>query len=134
MLRSVPRVIVDTAAAVARLSNHKYRFGAVVYRKHQVLGVGHNVVNLYSAYNTNTKWKNNLHAEHMAIIRANLYGPNQARKVSVYVHRLNNSGNGALLARPCCNCMALLADAGVLDVYYSDSEGSIAYERISKSV
>lgn len=101
------------ARNVSKLSDHRYKLGAVVVTNGKPIAVGHN----QTKTNPCAKWVG-LHAEEQAIKacgKANLSGS------SIYVYRQKKNGSLAI-ARPCEHCMQILKDSGVKWIYYTTSE------------
>jgi len=125
--------IVYTAIEQAKKSKFHYQMGAVLFRKHIVLSTGMNHAYTPVPWRTRKhvkakflKHPTSIHAEVDALIRnhRNLSG------ASLFVCRVGKSGR-LLMARPCAHCKAYLLHYGIKDIYYTDSNGEILYERLA---
>jgi len=106
-------------------AKHRVRIGAVITNKKQIVGVGFNKMDKTHPLITGRNPKKKLHAEVDAIIgidRRNLEGG------TIYVYRENLNGEVAI-CRPCVDCQAILEEAGIKEVYYTDpkEKGNIGY-------
>jgi len=121
----VAQYLIRTAIAQAEKSLHRYyRMGAVVWRKKNVIAVGHNVprkhvprTDLPLRYR---RYPSSIHAEMDALLSANT----EVKGAAMLVLRV--SANGSLReAFPCPFCLTYLQHVGLRKVYYSTSEGTI---------
>jgi tRNA(Arg) A34 adenosine deaminase TadA len=115
---------INVAIMLAHYSDYPIRVGAVAY---------HNSKRLAGAFNTlRNSAKNSefgtatYHAEHNCL-RGVPY--RFLSKATLYVARLGKMGE-ALPSRPCSKCRILLADMGVPEVVYRNSEGILVKEYI----
>lgn len=116
MSRNVKRGI-DLAFEQARLSKaRKFRVGAVLFYKGRAVSMGFNKIKSHPA----SKSRDNLiHAEF-----ACLHGMDKdiTRGAKVFVALLRKSGKQGL-AKPCKDCLTLLKEYGVGEVYYTTATG-----------
>lgn len=116
---SVPNNVVEAAITQARLSMHRFRVGAVLYRKGRIIGSGRNdhiKTHPQSPHPFKTK-----HAEFSAFLDVdfwNLSDPNVAKDVSLYVHRLKADGSPGL-SKPCFWCWGMINQLGIRNVDWS---------------
>ena len=113
----------EQAANMARKSISRFRLGAVLVKKSQVISAGFNAMHkthtLMQKYNLDKSWTPGLHAEVHACIgvpAADLYG------ADLYVTRILKNGETAM-AKPCAICQKFIADVGIRRVYYSVANG-----------
>ncbi len=110
--------IKELAIDEARKSPHRFRVGAVVYRRDYRIGWGHN-----EHLKTHTKSPHpfhSIHAEFAAIMDAISHdGKESIRGASIYVHRLKLDYSSGL-AKPCYWCQGMLSQAGIKDIYWSE--------------
>lgn len=110
------------ASRVARFSEHpKYRVGAVVVRKGNILGVGFNSMKTHPKSHTHHQ---RIHAELKAILNAQ----DDVSGADIYVVRLTKEG-GLACAIPCPSCEALIIDSGIRNIYATDMEGLPCFRR-----
>ena len=107
------------ARTMAEKSISRFRLGAVLAKKNQVISTGYNDMSkthtLMQKYNRNKSWAPGLHAEVDACIGvpwADLYG------ADLYVVRILKNGDLAI-SRPCRICQRFITDVGIRRVYYS---------------
>jgi deoxycytidylate deaminase len=107
------RTWLNLAKTTARHSNYKIKMGAVIVQHGTPIAVGFNRVK------SHPRWVSNLnatvHAEISALIVA---GKCDVTGAIIFVYREHKNGLPAL-ARPCANCMAVLAERGIKRVVYS---------------
>lgn len=123
----------DVACAAARTSNHsKYKVGAVLVKRKQIISVGVNSQSrshpLQKRYNALRKSltapiHDNIHAEMDAIIKTNVFDLTDA---SIFVYRGTQSGKAN--SRPCEACSQALRDKGIKHIYYTTVDGYV-YEK-----
>lgn len=111
----------------AHKSKHKYRIGAVIYRRKEIIALSCNkpyrhcarIKKKYKSYPTS------IHAEIGAVLKArkDLCG------TSILVVRINAAGQ-LRLAKPCKHCHAYLDYVGIKRVIYSTNEGIMKEMRI----
>ncbi len=111
--------IIELAIEEARKSPHRFRVGAVIYRRDYRMGWGHN-----QHLKTHPKSPHpyrSIHAEFSALLHAVACCGSDAlsdRGVSIYVHRLKLDGSSGL-SKPCQWCERMLAQAGIKNIYWS---------------
>ena len=109
----------QTAMAIAGLSDHKFRLGAVVVKNRRVLSASSNMNKTSGFYCKHFPISkiDKLHAEARAVLRArmNLNG------AKIFIARRTASGFG--LARPCIICWSILCEAGIKEVVYTTQNG-----------
>ena len=110
------------AVRMAGKSVSKFRLGAVLARRTQLLATGHNNMArthpLQQKYATNRSFTLGLHAEIDACIGVSMADLNGA---DLYVARILKNEHLAL-AKPCKICQRFIADVGIHIVYYSISD------------
>jgi len=109
------------AIRMAEKSPSKFRLGAVLAYRNQVLSTGHNDMAkthpLQQKYAKNISFALGLHAEVDACLgvpKTDLYG------ADLYVARILKNGKIAM-AKPCRICQRFILDVGIRRVYYSFS-------------
>lgn len=113
----------DLAIRAARHSEHpKYRVGAVVERRGNILGVGFNSMKTHPKSKTHFQ---RIHAELKAILNAQ----DDISGADIYVVRLIKLG-GMGCAFPCPSCEALLIESGIRRVYATNDKGERCLWRI----
>lgn len=133
--------LLHVAIRQAELSNgvgrsKNYRLGAVVFSYTPKLNgeidisiesTGHN------SYNSHPLVKfykyPHIHAETHSIINA---GINYVKGCNVLVTRIQKNGK-ITMAKPCSCCMALMKEAGIEEVYYTDWDGEINCLKVQDS-
>lgn len=128
------RAFFNSARAVSRLSDHRYKLGCVVVDRHRIISSGfnsrtkcHRVQAILDEEFFGQITRGSEHAEVAALLplirrKADLSG------ATVYVYREDRSGRIAL-ARPCPRCMSLLLRLGIRKIKYTTSFGFMT-ERI----
>ena len=118
----IPNHMIEETIKEAQKSEHKYLIGAVIFKKNSIISRGHNYSNkaakhLHPRFQN---WKNSIHAEHDAILKArtNLKG------LGMLVLRINNKGE-LKIAKPCEYCQSYINHVGIKDVYYSNANGDL---------
>lgn len=100
--------------------SYHHKIGAVVVWKNRPIGFGYNQPN-----KTHTKSNNNystIHAELGAILNAG-----DCKGADIYIYREWKDGTLAS-SKPCQFCQQLLKEAGIKNVYYTDTGGFKKYE------
>jgi len=117
--------MIKKAMDEAKKSNNRFRMGAIIFDKKNVISVGHNCSfrSIKHFYPNFQKRKYSIHAEVDAIIKART----DVKGYSLLVVRLN-AKNELTLSKPCEHCMMYIEYVGVKNVFYSNKEGEI--ERI----
>jgi deoxycytidylate deaminase len=76
--------------------------------------------------------RNQLCAECRSVIRAlHTTQVDKLRYCSIYVARRRKDGSRAM-AKPCEECMKILKNVGIRDIYYTDNEGNINHLHVSR--
>lgn len=112
--------LIRKAIEQARLSDNRFRLGAVIYDKNNILSADHNY-SLRSARNLHPRfrhWPGSIHAETAAILSARCDLVNS----TLFVVRINKKEE-LMLAKPCSNCMAYIIHTGIRRVIYSIGDG-----------
>jgi len=115
----VPTQIINKAINEALLSTHRYKIGAVIYKRNKIISSGHNYPSR-SLRNLNPKfrkWKTSVHAEVDAIFNART----PLKNMNIFVLRINKSFDFRL-AKPCKYCELYLNHIGIRKIYYSINE------------
>lgn len=110
--------IISMAIEEALLSPHRFRIGAVIYKKSHPLGSGHN-----ERLKTHTRSPHpfkSIHAEFAAVMNSVERNGRWelSNYCSIYVHRLKLDGSSGL-SKPCQWCDKMLAQLGIKDVHWS---------------
>jgi deoxycytidylate deaminase len=92
----------------------KFRLGAILVHKNNIVSVGMNSYKTHPLMATRTPWPF-LHAEQHAIIRAGL---NNCEGLDLYIARVRKN-NDLAMSKPCSVCMKLIHDVSIKNVYYS---------------
>ena len=107
---------------------YPYRIGAVIFKHNRILSSGKNQLRYSSRLKPEFKdFPNVLHAEQDAIINA----ASNIRGASIFVIRTNQNGKISM-ARPCDMCYRLLQHVGIKYMYYTDRDGTIKKEKVTK--
>lgn len=110
----LPRYL-QLARLLSAKSNYKIQVGAVIVKHSKPVALGWNIIK------SHPRWchpkQATLHAEIAALVSTNT----SLKGATVYVYRAHRDGTPAL-ARPCANCQAVLAHAGVRSMVYSIAE------------
>ena len=115
---------LNLARAISQLSTCKTQVGAVIVRHGTPVSAGCNQPKTHPQFANGSHCT--LHAEIVAVLNANC----NLRGSTVYVYRQHANGVSAL-ARPCVNCLAVLAAAGIKWCCYStNSYPNFQTERI----
>ena len=111
----------DLAEKVSKNSDHPHhKMGAVVARGNKLISVAHNQYRTHPKSNTTYKY---VHAEMRAILNAR----GDTKGADIYVFRKNKLGELAI-AKPCEHCMELIAEAGIKNIFYTDTNSYLFYE------
>ena len=118
---------ITLACQISKLSNHRFRVGAVITKGRRVIGVGCNKIK------THPKQRNQytgemgerIHAELSSIINAG----RSLRGCVIYIARIKKNGDLAM-ARPCEFCMDHIEEAGIKKIVFSNESGEIEEEKI----
>ncbi|MEU9979617.1 hypothetical protein [Streptomyces sp. NPDC051014] len=115
------RTLIRIALKAANESRCRYRMGAVVADGPRVLAARANLRrNAPDVDYLNATF----HAEEAALRRVR-----SPAGTVLYVARVDASGNAAM-ARPCPRCERMLAEAGVVGVYFTTWDGEVDYLRL----
>ena len=109
----IPLSVIKLAKKVASRSQHKFKLGAVIFKKGDILSFGFN-----HAHKTHPKSNvpyRKIHAELGALLYLTR---EQLKGSSIYIHRTKKDGSEGL-AKPCQYCAALLEEVGIRDIYFS---------------
>jgi len=102
------------AKSVANYSNMKFKLGAILFdNKNFVIGFNR-------AYNVKCVNKTNnfsIHAEEMAIIKANRIAGFDFENSTLVIVRINNSGE-FMKSFPCSNCQRLINQFNISTIYF----------------
>lgn len=120
MITSKDKWGYDLALQVAKLSQCRYRLGAVIVKGSRVLSVGCNVLKSHPVHREYPPHVISIHAEHSAILKATT----DVSGATVFVARLG----GNKTSKPCPFCLAVLVEAGIRDIVYFDKQ--LTKERI----
>lgn len=109
--------VINLAREQARLSTHRFRLGAVIYKRNKIMGFGYNdhiKTHPLSPHPYGTK-----HAEFCALLDAvGRFGQSSVYNNSIYVQRLKAHGLPGI-AKPCQFCDKMLRLAGITDIHWS---------------
>ena len=91
--------------------------GAVLFSGSTLLSIGHNS---YNTTHTASAVHCNIHAEHRCIIRRRYY--DTKGNLTMFIYRETADGSPAC-SKPCNNCLKLLKEAGIEEIYFLDIKG-----------
>jgi deoxycytidylate deaminase len=112
------------AKQIAELSDHPtYKMGALIGKQRPV-AIGANMMKSHPVFADGERWYS-IHAEMKALVNAKCSVDGH----DIYVYREDAEGNPAL-AKPCDECMAVLIEAGIKNIYFSNAEGSFSVIRL----
>ena len=107
---------------MALKSPSRFRLGAVLVKKHNIISTGFNLMRrthpISSKYNVKS-WSIGIHAELHCTIGLSM---NELQGSSMYIYRILKNGQPAN-SKPCKMCQHFLADVGVKKAHYSLGEG-----------
>jgi deoxycytidylate deaminase len=106
------------ARNTSKFSDHRVKIGAVVSNKKPISAASNRVKTHPRYANPDNSVRGSVHAEVRAIINSER---DDLRGAEIYVYREHLDGTPAL-ARPCSNCMELLAEVGIRNIYYTCEE------------
>lgn len=116
---------IAAASAVAKagpgVGKNRYRHGAVIVDGSKVLATGFNQLKTHRKLASFTKHPY-LHAETAAILRAGL---DACEGSDLYVVRIDRRGHLAESC-PCETCQAVINEAGLRHVYYTNDSGNVS--------
>lgn len=127
---SVSRSLISRAVQQAQSSPHsRYWVGAVVFRKKNVISVGHNipkkVVHPAELPLKFRKHPDSIHAEMSALLSARCC----VKGASILVVRINRKGQ-LRMAFPCRFCLTYLQHVGIRRVWFSDNDQEIQQQTL----
>lgn len=115
---------IEAARAVALagpgVGKNEYRHGAVLVSGSRIIGSGYNQLKTHTYLAKFTKFPH-LHAETAAILKAGL---DACCGSDLYVARVNRKGELAN-SKPCQTCQAVISNANIKNVFYTDDKGDI---------
>lgn len=114
--------------ALAYKLSHKsnapnFKIGAVVTRGSEILGIGFN--DIVKTHPKSKTYGQHIHAEMSAIM--DVRNRDDLRGATIYVARMSKR---PLLAKPCKYCQALINEAGIRTVVYTDYDNYVK-EKVS---
>lgn len=117
---------LELAARMAEQSSYTtFKHGAILVRGGSILNASFNKGSYSSfgqRFKDSTSYIATLHAELGCILGLD---KSITRGSDIYVVRLNNSGEGFRLSKPCCMCHAALINAEVRRCYYSTNSNHL---------
>jgi deoxycytidylate deaminase len=126
----VPKCAIKLALHEAMCSDLVFKVGAVLFKgRNRIISSGHNKYSTSSCIYP--KYKNNLdslHAEQSCLLGLDW---SKIKNYNIFVLRLNRHGRIGL-ARPCNMCYNLISHIGLKNIYYSNKNEYISYERVNK--
>lgn len=118
--------ILKLAISEAKKSTLNPRIGAVIFKGKRVYGSGHNDIRSSLISLKHKNWKESLHAEQSALLNLDW---NKLKGTSILVYRVNKSGKIGM-AKPCQMCRKLIEHVGIKNMYYTNQNGELCFERI----
>jgi deoxycytidylate deaminase len=115
-----PESILRQIKREASKATMRYQLGAVVVRGGRIISTGYNQhrhVDLPAAW---SKREDTICAERDALRKC----LHKAKGATVYVGK-HTPGGRMRMARPCAACVAMMRDAGIKKIYYTDSNGNL---------
>jgi deoxycytidylate deaminase len=108
------------AEKTARLSECRYRLGAVIVKGGNVLSIACNILRTHTSHVNWLDWVVSIHAEHRACLLAqcNIVG------ATIYVARYKGD-----TSKPCKSCYAAILESGIKEVCYLE-QGTLHKARI----
>jgi tRNA(Arg) A34 adenosine deaminase TadA len=118
MEKSAAHKFISMAIEEARMSTHRQQMACVIFNKQGVVSKAHNIPlkSLKKLHPRFTRFDGSVHAEVGAIYKAK----RDLSDCSLLIIRVNKLGY-LRYARPCKQCMAYIAYAGIRKIYYSQS-------------
>ena len=119
--------IINAAITNAQQSTFpRHKVAAIIFDKKRILAAGTNAKRFTHRLKPRYKrFNNSFHAEQAAILNAR----RDLKGKSMLVLRITAGGNFGL-AKPCDLCMSFIEYVGIKNLYYTDENGGIAYERL----
>lgn len=106
------------ARTASKLSTHdQHKVGAAIVKKRRAISVGANLMKTHPIYADGERWFS-IHAEMKALISAET----SVEGGDIYVYRATAHDELAM-ARPCDECLKVLAEAGIRRIYYTTEQG-----------
>lgn len=116
--------LIKRAKQHALKSTHRYKMGAIVFRKKKVISKGFNIPSKYTHPSElpmkYRKWPSSLHAEINALLSARC----SVKGASILVVRVNSRGM-LMDSFPCPFCLMYIQHLGIRKVIYSTSKQEI---------
>jgi len=116
---TIPNKVKKIAIKEAMKSQHRFKLGAVIYKKGNILNSGFNHANKTHP-KSNVPFRT-IHAELSSCLGLTRM---QLKDASIYVHRVRRDGKVGL-AKPCRYCQALLDEVGITDINYSSYSDNV---------
>jgi len=120
--------IITLAKREAEKSTSRYRLGALIYRKKEIISTGYNKIltNCPKIPEKYKKYPTSVHAEMAAIVnaRANLAG------TTLVVVRINRCGK-LMHSFPCKHCFPYIVLLGIKRIIYINANGKVAQLKLS---
>lgn len=114
--------LIKRAKRQALKSTHRYKMGAIVFRKKKVISKGYNVPTKFTHPSElplkYRKWPTSLHAEINALLSAR----QDVKGASILIVRVNVK-HELMDAFPCPYCFLYIKHMGIRKIIYSTSEG-----------
>ncbi len=114
-------------------TNNRYRLGAVIFDKNQIISVGNNdYTKTHTRSNSVAKGNDGgmltraIHAEFSALINNN---PEDLIGSDILVVRIDPFSQ-LRMAKPCTSCYSLIKEARIRNLYWSDNFGQIIKQRV----
>lgn len=115
--------LVGRAVQVAKLSEHRWRHGALLVKGRRIVKFSTNKFRCDPFIDPEgATW----HAEEQVLKGLSL---NETKGATIYVARVDKCDNWSL-SRPCDNCMWLIQSAEIRDIVYTNELGSYSHERL----
>jgi len=106
------------ARSASKLSTHdQFKVGAAIMKKRRPVSVGANLVKTHPVFADGDRWYT-IHAEMKALLAAEM----PIAWCDIFVYRATARDELAM-ARPCDECLKVLAEAGIRRVYYTTEDG-----------
>ncbi len=117
MITAKDHRMMNLAAKAAKLStHHKYRYGSIIVKAGNVLGMGINSLNAAKTFTKPHRHNMHLHSEVDALLGLDR---DKVKNSTVYVIGLTAAGN-SINAKPCSTCRSFLDTMKVKRVVYMD--------------
>jgi deoxycytidylate deaminase len=118
----IPPSFIKICIEEAKKSIHHCRVGAVIFSNKRIISKGRNHPQKATRNITKKfiRWKNTVHAEVDAIIKAR----RSLKGMSIIVIRINKKEE-MKLAKPCRYCLMYIDYVGIKNIYYSTNNNTI---------